>query len=212
METEQKAKILVGVIVLMCLIGLTVYSKSLLNKANEIENEILLADNISKETTSLLTVEETKTDEETKIEEEILPTVVYDNLTMEELSEKLNRSLNSTISGYGNLIANRSIELGVDPYLAVAIILHETGCSWDCSELVNQCYNVGGQKGAPGCWGGSYRAFNSLEEGINAFLENLYYNYYAVGLTTPETINTKYAESTTWYSKIYAYIDKIKVN
>lgn len=206
METEQKTKILMGIIVLMCLIGLTVYSKSLLNKANEIDNEILLADNISEETTTLLTAEDTKT------EEEQLPAVVYDGLTMEELTEKLNRSLNDTISGYGYSIANRSIELGVDPYLAVAIILHETGCSWNCSELVNQCYNVGGQKGAPGCWGGSYRAFNSLDEGINSFLENLYYNYYAVGLTTPETINTKYAESTTWYTKINAYIEKIKAN
>ena len=49
-----------------------------------------------------------------------------------------------------------------------------------------------------------------MEEGINAYLENLYYNYYAIGLTTPETINPKYAESTAWASRVNAYIERIK--
>ena len=34
------------------------------------------------------------------------PKVVYDNMTLEELSDKLDRSLNSDISGYGNFIAS----------------------------------------------------------------------------------------------------------
>mgnify|MGYP002511620479 CR=1 FL=1 len=38
-------------------------------------------------------------------------------------------------------------------YLAVAIVLHETGCKWTCSKLVRECNNVGGMKGS-GC--GSY--------------------------------------------------------
>lgn len=166
-------------------------------KATEVQNEQLLADNLAKD------VEQ---------KNENTPKIVYDGLTLDELAEKLNRSLNSSLSGYGYQFASKSLELGLDPYLAVAIVLHETGCSWSCSELVNQCYNVGGQKGAPGCWGGEYQAFNSMEEGINAFLENLYYNYVAQGLTTPETINTTYAASTTWADKIYYYIDKIKAS
>lgn len=199
MKTDQKARIVCSIIVLMCLIGFTVLTKYYYERKTNLENKQLLSEN---------TTETTITEEdENKI---IQPEIVYDGLTLEELSDKLNRSLNSTISGYGNLFATRSIELGLDPYLAVAIVLHETGCSWGCSELVNQCYNVGGQKGAPGCWGGSYRAFNSMEEGINAYLENLYYNYYAIGLTTPETINPKYAESTAWASRVNAYIEKIK--
>lgn len=138
--------------------------------------------------------------------------VVYQDMTMNELAEKLNRSLNSTISGQGYLIASYSLEKGVDPYLAVAIMLHETGCKWECSTLVKSCYNVGGQKGSPSCGNGSYRRFSSLEEGIKGFIDNLEKNYYAYGLTTPEQMNRKYAGSTTWASKVNAYIEQIKAN
>ena len=211
MKTGQKTKIGASIIVLMCLIGLTVYSKCYYDKVTELENEQLLADavNLTEGSTKIL-ISEPILNESENNQIEIQPEIVYDGLTLDELSTKIDRSLNSTIAGYGNIFANRSIELGLDPYLAVAIVLHETGCSWDCSELVNQCYNVGGMKGGPGCWGGSYKAFNSMEEGINSFLDNLYNNYYAIGLTTPEAINTKYAENPQWYNQIYAYIEKIK--
>lgn len=136
--------------------------------------------------------------------------IVYDNMTLQQLSEKLDRSLNSTLSGKGSLFASRSVELGIDPYLAVAIVLHETGCKWECSTLVKQCNNVGGQKGGPTCGSGSYKQFDSLDEGINGFLDNLYNNYYAVGLNTPELMNPKYAASTTWATKIYSYMEEIK--
>lgn len=210
MKNDQKTRIVSSIIVLMCLIGFTVLTKYCYEKKESLTNDqLLLADNLIDSSTAPL-ISETNMNENETQPEISEPEIVYDGLTLDELSDKLNRSLNSTISGYGNLFASKSIELGLDPYLAVAIVLHETGCSWNCSELVNQCYNVGGQKGGPGCWGGSYRAFSSMEEGINSYLENLYYNYYAIGLTTPETINPKYAESTAWASKINAYIEKIK--
>ena len=128
-------------------------------------------------------------------------------MTLEELSDKINRSLNSTISGQGNLIASYSLEMGVDPYIATAIILHETGCKWGCSYLVNACNNVGGQKGS-GC--GEYSYFDSLESGIKAFVDNLYYNYVSYGLLTPEEMNTKYASSPTWAANVNKYIESIK--
>lgn len=161
------------------------------------------------------TIEETKTEvnfddivEEKKIEEK----TVYDNMTLDELAEKLERSLKGTLDGTGYLFASRTTELGVDPYMAVAIVLLETGCDFDCSALVNQCYNVGGMRGTPGigCWGGDYMRFNSLNDGINSFIDNLYYNYVAMGLTTPETINPKYAESTEWAGLVNHYINVIK--
>ena len=133
--------------------------------------------------------------------------VVYDGLTLDELSEKINRSLNSTISGKGYLIASHSLEKGVDPYMATAIMLHETGCKWGCSYLVNSCNNVGGQKGS-GC--GAYSYFNSLDEGIIAFIDNLYNNYISYGLTTPEEINPKYAEDPNWSVNVNKYIEIIK--
>lgn len=146
------------------------------------------------------------------VKEVIVEEKVYDNLTLNELTEKLNRSLNSTISNQGYLIASYSLEKGVDPYLAVAIMLHETGCKWECSTLVKSCNNVGGQKGSPSCGSGSYKRFSSLEEGIKGFIDNLAKNYYAYGLTTPEQMNKKYAESTTWATKVNTYIEQIKAN
>lgn len=135
---------------------------------------------------------------------------VFDQLTMDELIAKLDRSLHSTLKGTGKKFATRSLELGLDPYLAVAIVLHETGCKWNCSTLVKKCNNVGGMKGSPGCNGGSYRSFATLDEGIDAYLNNLYNNYVAKGLTTPEQINTKYAASKAWAAKIHYYMDQIK--
>jgi len=147
-----------------------------------------------------------------KAEEERQNQVVYDGLSYKMLVEKLNRSLNSTLSGKGEAFANYALKLGIDPYLAVAIVLHETGCKWNCSTLLKQCNNVGGMKGSPGCNGGSYKAFSSLEEGIEAYMNNLYNNYYSKGLTSPETIGPKYAASNTWVQKINTYINEIKAN
>ena len=149
-----------------------------------------------------------KVPEEKEIVTEV-PTI-YENLTEEQLAEKLNRSLPSTLSGSGYIFANYTARTGMDPYLSVAIVLHETGCKWGCSDLVNTCYNVGGVKGAPGCYGGEYKAYSSLNEGINMFLDNLYYNYYARGLTTPEAINPYYAESTTWASQVGSYMYEVR--
>lgn len=178
-------------------------------------SKVLAKEELKSSMTKVENVEETeivdkdKAEEKDTVEVEENP-IVYDNMTMDELAAKLDRSLNSTLASKGYLFATRSIELGIDPYLAVAIVLQETGCKWECSTLVKQCNNVGGQKGAPGCNGGSYRAFSTLDEGINGFLNNLYNNYYAVGLNTPELINPKYAESTTWAEKINNYIAEIK--
>ena len=90
--------------------------------------------------------------------------IVYDGMTMSELTEKLNRSLKSTIAGKGDIFASYSLERGVDPYLAVSIMLLETGCNWSCSSLMRKCNNVGGQKGSPSCDGGSYKSYPSLDD------------------------------------------------
>ncbi len=128
-------------------------------------------------------------------------------MTMDELAEKLNRSLKNELSGYGNFIASYSIEKGIDPYLATGIILHETGCTWNCSSLVKNCHNVGGMKGS-GC--GSYGYFATLEEGITRFIDNIYNNYYLYGLTTADTMGNKYAEDPNWSMKVNSHIEKIK--
>lgn len=135
------------------------------------------------------------------------PEIVYEGLTLEELAEKIDKHLNSTLDGYGKTIAEVSLSREVDPVVAASIILLETGCKWSCSSLVETNNNVGGMRGSSG-----WMKFASLEEGINAFVGNLAVNYYAKGLTTPELMNTKYATSNSWATKVNNYIRVIKAS
>ena len=138
------------------------------------------------------------------VQEEAKP-IVYDGMTLDELAQKLDRSLKSTLSGKGMTFATLAIDLGIDPYLSLAIVLEETGCSYNCSAAVNNKNNVGGMMGS-----GGLLSFESLDAGISAFMNNLKKNYYDQGLTTAETINGKYASSTAWSGKINNYIEKIR--
>lgn len=190
-----------------------VNNKNKENTADESDNNTEIeGDTTNTETVEEVTIEDELEDVKTYEEVSTVPVdpIVYDGLTMNQLAEKLNRSLNSTISGKGYLIASYSLQLGIDPYMATAIILHETGCNGTCSSLVRECNNVGGQKGGPSCGGGAYKAYATLDEGIMGYLDNLYRNYYAYGLITPETIGPKYAASPTWASQVNNYIALIR--
>ena len=133
---------------------------------------------------------------------------VYEGMTLEEVAWQLEKTLKNDVSGHGLFIATKCIEYGVDPFIATAIIMHETGCAqMQCSNLARNCYNFGGQKGK-GC--GEYQRYDSIDEGLEGMIRNLYRNYYAYGLTTVEQIGPKYAEGDTWVSKINWYVNKIK--
>ena len=140
----------------------------------------------------------------------ILEKKVYGDMTMSELSNQLNKSLKGILSGKGETFAKYSVEYNIDPYLSLAIVLHETGCKWNCSYLATACNNIGGQKGYPTCGNSSYKRFANLDEGIRGFYDNLYYNYYSQGLTTVSSIHKKYAESSSWPYYINNYINEIK--
>ena len=158
------------------------------------------------------TTEETNTSENTSNTKEeesvpVTPPIVYDGLTLDELASKLERSMKNELSGKGYLYASYSLEKGVDPYLALAISLEETGCNWNCSNLVKSCNNVGGMIGS-GC--GGFSAWPTLDDGIRAFIDNIYRNYVAYGLTTADTMNPKYAENPAWSTNVNRYISSIK--
>lgn len=76
----------------------------------------------------------------------------------------------------------------VDWRLAVAISKHET---WDyTSYIFKHQNNVGG------LWNGmkgEFYSYDTLDNGIEAYISNLKYNYYDEGRTTIETIQPKYA-------------------
>ena len=192
------------VIILVVYLGYLNFGVKEYKNSNEVRST---ANYIEVEETSEIVLLENKEEIiETEVVIEEKP-IVYDNKTLDELSETLNKSLSSTIIGKGYLIASYSLEKGVDPYMATAIILQETGCKWECSRLVRECNNVGGQKGS-GC--GNYSYFNSLDEGIMAFIDNLSINYVSQGLSTPEQINPKYAEDQNWSKNVNKYIENIR--
>lgn len=204
MKIDLKKMLILLVLVVDCLIGWLVFDRVLKTK-DQVSAKALNKTNVYEK--SVLIVKETSKEIDLKIEEETRKAlIVYDNMTMEELSEKLEKSMNSSLKGKGELFASYSIELGLDPYLALAIVLHETGCSYSCSSLVKTHNNLGGLKGS----NGKYLYFNTLDEGIKGYLDILYKNYYSKGLTTPELMNSRYAASTTWASKVNWYIEKIK--
>lgn len=135
----------------------------------------------------------------------------YKGMTTDQIAAKLNKSLKSDLAGKGNLIATYSVSKGVDPFVATAIMLVETGCnSGICSRLVKACNNVGGMVGGSGCNG--YMSFETLDMGIKKFIDNLAKNYYAQGLDTPEKMNPKYAASKTWSAQVNNYVAQLKKN
>lgn len=142
----------------------------------------------------------------------IIEEPLYYGKTKQELIDQINSSLKSDLSFKGELIVETSLEYGVDPYLATAIMMHETGCKWGCSNLVKKCNNVAGQKGKPSCDGGSYKKYESLDEGIKGAIYNIYVNYVKYDLLTAEQMNSKYAEDKTWSKKVNKYINEIKAN
>lgn len=194
--------------------GITIIS---LDSAYTTASNAVIESVMLKNQTKKLQEKELKFDEkELKQEIEIIslkastPAIVYEGMTLDELALKLNNSLSSDLSGYGMSFAKYSTQYGVDPYLALAITLLETGCKWGCSSLVKQCNNVGGMKGSGSCLGSSYATFASLDAGIEAMIKNLSYNYIQKGLVTPEQINRKYATSSTWAYKVNNYINAIR--
>ncbi len=195
----MKKEIKENYIIFICLLLLISLSTMLIkDKQNEKNDELLANIEITSET--ITTTTETTTTKK----------IVWDNLTEEELTIKLNKNLYSTLSNTGLHFAKYTSETGLDPYLAISIVNLETGCKWGCSYLARTCNNIGGIKGSPSCNGSSYRRYDTLEEGIKSYLDLIYYNYYSIGLDDPYKMNSKYAESSTWAEKVNNYYQEVK--
>ena len=136
--------------------------------------------------------------------------IIYEGMTLTELTDKLNKSLGDYMTNTGYFFAAYTKKTGLDPYLAVSIVLLETGCKWTCSSLTRQCNNIGGLKGGESCNGKSYRKYNTLGEGIDGYLDIIYNNYYLKGMTTPEQMAPVYAQSSVWAEKVNGYMNEVK--
>lgn len=212
LEKIKKTLVVVLALVIIMLSVLSLYAYNKYKKDNkallrkEIEEKISMKNIDIPDNSKRLVFEATKNGKP------VFSEVVYDGLTKQEIINQINKSLSSSLTETADIFVNKSMDYGMDPYLVVAISLLETGCKWGCSYLTKECNNVGGMKGTPVCEGtNGFRSFDTLEEGIDEFISNIYYNYYQKGLVTADEMAYKYAnKSTTWAGKVNNYINEIK--
>ena len=141
--------------------------------------------------------------------------IVWDGLTVTELTNRLNKSLKSYVTNTGYFFAKYTKTYGLDPYLAVSILLLETGCGGHngCSKLAVNCNNFGGLTGgSQKCKaGGRFNKYNTIEDGLNAFMNILYNRYYSKGKTTPQEIAFEYSNgSETWAGQVQGFYNSVK--
>ena len=110
------------------------------------------------------------------------------NAELEDLKKIEELSNECTLDEVSCKIKKVAQDYGVDWRLAVAISMHET---WDyTSYIFKHQNNVGGM------WNGmkgEFYSYDTLDDGIDAYISNLKTNYYDEGRTTIETIQPKYA-------------------
>ena len=103
-------------------------------------------------------------------------------------------------------------DYGVDWRLAIAISIHETW--YYTSYIFKNQNNVGGMwNGAKG----EFYSYDTLEDGIDAYISNLKYNYIDVGLTTIEEIGNIYCpvgindngDNKYWIPKVTKYYKEL---
>lgn len=121
-----------------------------------------------------------------------------------DIVSKLSKNLNGVLSGKADFFAETCKKYGVDPYLAAAISAWETGHG--TSSLAVNNNNVGGMR-----YRGQWLYYDTIEAGIEAFIKNIYNNYIAYGMTSPETMVDKYAEgSAGWVNGVNSIMYSIK--
>lgn len=103
-------------------------------------------------------------------------------------SSYLTRGGGGLLKGTESLFNKYGKQYGVDPALALAIAMHETGNG--TSNLLKTKNNVGGMYDSKNK---TFFKFDSIEQGIESMIRNLQKNYISQGLTTLESIQKKYA-------------------
>lgn len=132
---------------------------------------------------------------------------ISNGLTYEELVTKIDKNIKGVLSGKGKYIVDKCLSLNIDPLFVSSIMILESGCSYNCSSLARNNYNFGGIKGS----NGYYMKYSSVDEGIDAVINVLYYGYISKGATTSEAIGPKYAGgSTTWANSVRFIMKRIK--
>ena len=135
----------------------------------------------------------------------------FDGESIEQIGKKFDKYAKKTpLEGYGEHIAKTSITKGVNPYLIGAIILESSRCKTECSVIFRECNNVSGIKGDPGCFGGSYKVYNSVNDAISDIVNNISKNFYTKEMQAPYKMYKDYGRNSSWAFKVSNYMDAIK--
>lgn len=125
-------------------------------------------------------------------EEELIITIDKDDSLdgnkIVEVLEPVSNEQNTKLNGIALEIYKESLEQGLSieqAYILVAISRHETG-NW-----TSNAFKIKNNFGGIMCNTG-LRTYNSLDEGLNAFVKLLKNNYFGKGLNTIEQIGAKY--------------------
>ena len=148
--------------------------------------------------------------EETPVETKEIDTS-FNGESIEKIGEKIDNYCKKTaLEGYGEYIAKTSITKGVNPYLIAAMILESSRCKTECSVIFKECNNVSGAKGSPGCFGGAYKTYDSLNDSINDFVNSVSKVFYTQEMQMPYKMYKDYGKNSSWAFKVSNYMDGLK--
>lgn len=137
--------------------------------------------------------------------------VDYNGESIEKISQKLDKFFVKTeLAGSGGFIARTSTKKGVNPYLIGAIILESTNCKRECSIVLRQCNNVSLMKGEPGCFGGTYKKYKSIEDGISDLVNEISKQFDTKESQVPNKMFKSYGKTATWAFKVSNYMEQLK--
>lgn len=147
---------------------------------------------------------------ENKEEEEKVTNTTYNGESASKIGKKLDKYFKKTeISGFGEFIAQKSINKNVNPYLIGSIILEDSKCNVKCDIVFTNCKNVGETTGTPGCFGGKYKKYDKYEDSIIDLI-NYISSSFTLKQQTPNGIYKKLGKDIAWAYKVSKDMETIK--
>ncbi len=151
---------------------------------------------------------------EVEVPEDPVKPIVIDEFAGEKkevIVSKINKYLTKTeLNDIGSAVFNGSVIKDVDPYLIAAIILVNTKCDQECSVIMKSCNNISYFKGSPGCFGGNYKKYNSLDDSIIDLADYISVNYIKNDLKTPYDFYKKLGKNLSWAYKVDKVMKEMK--
>ena len=144
-------------------------------------------------------------------EEDVPLDTKFNGESIEAIGKKIDKYCKKTpFEGYGEYIAKHSINKGVNPYLISGILLEGSNCKIECSVIFKECNNATGMKGEPGCFGGTYKSYNKIEDSIYDIINYIGKEFYTKEMQSPYKMYKAYGKNSSWALKVSNFMDAIK--